>query len=210
MRNVIDLQKLERLLKRHSKDIAKGRIFYRARISSRTGFKKNEMGNPPRDKATAGRANPAGISYLYLSCDLDTTLFETRATLFDFISIAEFRLKQNIRVVNLRGTEIFDPIPIAEAGDLEDFLVHYPFIARLEKEISKPNRRSDNEFDYLPTQYLSEFIKSLGFDGVEYKSSVNPKGYNIAVFDSDKFDCIKVQVREIEEVTFSHKALNLP
>lgn len=208
IKNAIDLNKLEKLLKRHIKEISKGRIFYRARISNKDGFRKNEMGNPPNHLAKGGRANPHGISYLYIASDIETTFFETRAILFDYVSIGEFRLKETIRVINLRETELYDPIQLADQDDLKDFIIHYPFISRLEKEISKPNRRADNELDYLPTQYLSEFIKSLGFDGVEYRSSVNPNGYNLAIFNPSKFEIIKTYVHEINHVDFGHSRVD--
>ncbi len=204
VRNAIEFNKLEKLLRRHVREISKGRIFYRARISDKKGFDNSQMWNPPNSLAKAGRANPQGISYLYLASDVETTFFETRAILLDYISVGEFRLNESIRVINLRETELFDPIQLAEQDDLKDFIVHYPFISRLEKEISKPNRRTDNELDYIPTQYLSEFIKSLGFDGVEYRSSVNPIGYNLAIFTPNKFEIIKTYVNEINSVDFGY------
>lgn len=202
IKNAIEYNRLEKLLKRHIGEVFEGAIFYRARISDKIGFSENQMWNPPNHLAKAGRANPQGISYLYLASDVETTFFETRAILFDYVSIGEFRLKENIRIINLRETKLYDPIFLAEQGDLRDFIIHYPFISRLEKEISKPNRRADNELDYIPTQYLSEFIKSLGFDGVEYRSSVNPKGYNLAIFNPEKFEIIKTYVNEINRVDF--------
>ncbi|HEX7853660.1 MAG TPA: RES family NAD+ phosphorylase [Sphingobium sp.] len=36
--------------------------------------------------------------------------------------------------------------------------------------------------DYIPSQYLCEFIKKRGFDGVVYRSSVS-EGINLALFD---------------------------
>lgn len=36
--------------------------------------------------------------------------------------------------------------------------------------------------DYIPSQYLCEFIKKSGFDGVVYRSSVS-EGINLALFD---------------------------
>jgi hypothetical protein len=164
------------------------------------------MRNPSADKAKAGRANPVGISYLYLADQLKTTLYETRASLYDFVSIGEFRLNEDIKVINLRG-DTYDPIYLAEQGELEDFLIHLPFISKLEFGLSKPRRRSDNELDYLPTQYLSEFIKSMGFDGVEFQSSLYAEGYNLAIFKPEKFECIKVNVCEIETIDLKHKLL---
>lgn len=39
--------------------------------------------------------------------------------------------------------------------------------------------------DYIPSQYLCEFIKHSGFDGVVYRSSVSD-GINLALFDLGK------------------------
>lgn len=204
IQNTLDLEKLQELLNRYKKPINKGKKFYRARISNKEGFEKSEMLNPPADKAKAGRANPTGISYLYLADQIKTTLYEARASLFDYVTVGEFRAKDDIRVINLRG-DTYDPVLLAEQEELEDFLIHLPFITTLETNLSKPRRRSDNELDYLPTQYLSEFIKSIGFDGVEFQSSLFSGGYNLAIFTPDKFECISVDVFEIENIDLKEK-----
>ncbi len=205
--NTVDLDRLERILKRHSRTIYKGKIFFRGRISDRNGYPAAKMGNPPNSLASSGRANPEGISYLYLADELKTTLYETRASLFDYVSIGEFRLTTDIQTINLRETHIYDPIQLAEEEALEDFLIHYSFMSRLEKELSRPIRRNDSKLDYLPTQYLSEFIKSLGFDAIEYRSSLNPKGFNLAVFNPQKLKCIKTYVHEINKIDFEHSLM---
>jgi hypothetical protein len=204
LNNSIDLSKIKQLLERHTKKYSKDRVFYRARISSREGFDQKNMGKPPKENAKAGRANPEGIPYLYLSNDIDTTVFETRANLYDYVTIGEFLLKENLDVVNLRETELYDPIQLAEEEKLEDFLIHLPFVTHLERELSHPVRRNDNELDYIPTQYLSEFIKSLNYGGMEYRSSLNPNGYNLAIFNSDYLECVNVYVKEIYEINYKH------
>ncbi len=204
IQNTLDLEKLQELLNRYKKPINKGKKFYRARISNKEGFGKSDMLNPPADKAKAGRANPTGISYLYLADQIKTTLYEARASLFDYVTVGEFRAKEDIKVINLRG-DTYDPVLLAEQEELEDFLIHLPFITTLETNLSKPRRRSDNELDYLPTQYLSEFIKSIGFDGVEFQSSLFSGGYNLAIFTPDKFECISVDVFEIENIDLKEK-----
>ncbi len=207
IQNTLDLTKLKQLLNRYVREIPKGKKYFRARISEDiNGFKIGEMKNPLPEKAKAGRANPTGISYLYLANDIKTTLFETRASLFDYVTVGSFRLKEEVRIISLRGNN-YDPIYLAEMGELEDFLIHLPFISKLESELSKPRRRSDNELDYLPTQYLSEFIKSMGFDGVEFRSSLNPSGYNLAIFNPMKVECIKVEVFEIENIDLTHSKI---
>ncbi|WP_158546260.1 RES domain-containing protein [Adhaeribacter pallidiroseus] len=206
LQNVMDLEKLKVLLSRYENPITKGRKFYRARISSKDGFSISEMGHPPADRTKSGRANPLGISYLYLADQVTTTLYEARASLFDYVAIGDFRLKEDIKVINLRGNS-YDPIVLAEKEDLEDFLIHLPFISKLESTLSKPKRRDDNELDYLPTQYLSEYIKSIGYDGVMFQSSLYSQGYNLAIFNPEKFECIKVGVYEIDNINFNFTLL---
>jgi hypothetical protein len=205
----IDLKIIERLLSNHVKVYRPGKKFYRGRVSDILGFPKEKMGNPPAFAATAGRANPAGISYLYVAESIDTTLHETRASLYDYVSIGEFTVKEEISVINLREPHLYDPIFLAENEKLRDFMLNLPFLTILEKELSKPVRRTDNQLDYLPTQYLSEFIKSLGYDGIEYRSSLNPTGYNVAIFHPEKLDCTKAYVHEIHKVDFHHAKLIL-
>lgn len=208
IKNTLDLEILEKILRVHEKPINKGKIFYRSRISSKSGFEINEMANPPIDKAKAGRANPIGISYLYLSDSVQTTLYEARAALFDYITVGEFRLKEDISIINLRG-DTYDPILLSENGHLEEFLVFLPFKTRLESELSKPRKRTDLDLDYLPTQYLSEFIKSLGYTGVEFKSSMYEEGYNLAIFEPEKFECIKSEVNEITNISITYSTIQL-
>ena len=206
--NVLDLEKLQTLLSYYEKSITRGKRFYRARISSLEGHPIEKMRNPPKELARPGRANPEGISYLYLSDNELTTLYEVRASLYDYVTIGEFRLLEDIKVVDLRGNN-FDPIYLAEntEGGLKDILAYQPFTTELEKQLSKPKRRNDHELDYLPTQYLSEFIKSIGFDGVQFQSSLYDEGYNLAIFDADLFECISTKVCEVKKIDISHETL---
>lgn len=203
--NIIDLKKLKNFFENETfiNNIKKGRIFYRSRISDQKGIEKEKMGNPPKDKATAGRANPKGISYLYLADEVYTSLYEARATLYDYVSVGDFKLLDDIKILNLRDT-INDPISWAEQEAIDDYLIYIPFIRTLQKELSLPIRRLDKEIDYLPTQYLSEFIKSIGFDGVEFQSSLYSNGYNLAIFQPEKFECLKVKVYEIKDIKLQY------
>ena len=195
--NKPDLEKLRTLFGYYEHNILKGKKYFRARISDKKGFPKKYMGNPPSLLTKSGRANPEGISYLYLANNIETTLFEVRAGLKDFVSVGTFKLKENITVVNLNSYDVFR---LAESELLEDAILHQSFIDKLDEELSKPRRRSDSELDYLPTQYLSELIKSMGCDGIEFRSSLNPEGYNLAIFNPDKFICTNVKVYDVDEI----------
>lgn len=205
--NALDLEKLKSLLKHFEKEIPKGKKYYRARItSSRTSYPKKEMGNPPNHLAKSGRANPTGISYLYLANDVTTTLYEARASLFDYVSVGTFRLEENLKVVNLNRTT-YDVFRLAELETLEEVLIHSSFVDKLEQELSKPRRKNDSELDYLPTQYLSELIKSMGFDGIEFRSSLYSDGHNVAIFYPEKFKCLDVALYDIVDIKIDYKKL---
>ncbi len=174
-----------------------GKIFYRARIANdKGGIEITQMGKPPADKTTPGRANPKGIPYLYLSSNEKTTLFETRSYVYDYVTIGEFQLIANMRIARLQNIDKLSPFLIDE-DILGKFLALRSYLLTLEKELSKPVRRGDNELDYLPSQYLCEFIKSIGFDGIEYRSSLYEVGFNIALFNDDKVKCIKVKTIQV-------------
>ncbi len=61
--------------------------------------------------------------------------------------------------------------------------------------------------DYLPTQFLCEFIKSLGFDAVEYKSAMNPDGCNLAVFNDEKLVCEASKYYSVNRLEYEWKEL---
>ncbi|MCB9012415.1 MAG: RES family NAD+ phosphorylase [Bacteroidales bacterium] len=199
LESVIELELLEKYLRDKSKTYKKGDLFYRGRISKKEGFLLEELGKPLAEKASGGRANPQGIPYLYVSTDKETTLYETRATYLDYVTIGTFRLTEDISVVKLRTVEILSPFE----ENIFDKLLYQPFLKGLEDELSKPLRRFDSDLDYLPTQYLCEFIKHMGFEGVEYGSAMKKDGINLAIFDDSKFECIEKSVVEVNNIEIS-------
>ena len=49
---------------------------------------------------------------------------------------------------------------------------------------------------YLPTQYIAEEIKNMGFDGLRFRSSLNRNGFNVVLFNPD--DCVAVSSDLVE------------
>ncbi len=194
----IDLELLKDLFRIHTKVYKEGKLFYRGRISDRHGFVLHEMGKPPAINSVSGRANPIGIPYLYVSTNRKTVLYESRATHLDFITIAEFRLKNKLKVVRLRQIENLSPFALEDK--LEEYLKYQKYLKRLEIELSKPLRRHDQILEYLPTQYLCEYVKSLDYDAIEYGSSLHNGGINLAIFNDEKLEGRKVEVHEIVSV----------
>lgn len=204
---LINFDILEKYCSFIRKPYKEGDLFYRARISERSGYPIDEMSAPPAGKSSEGRANARGITCLYLANDINTTLYEVRAGVFDFISIGTFRLKKDITVVNLRA--IVGISPFVEDLDYLDHAINKQYLEKLNTEMSKPLRRSDSTLDYVPTQYIVDFIKSIEhngkqeYDGIEYNSTMNPGGHNLAIFNPDLFECISVEVYDVEKLQYT-------
>lgn len=184
-----------------------GTEFFRARLSNNL-LLPADLGKPPGNLTKAGRANPVGIPYLYLSSDLKTTLYETRISLHETVSVGKFKLKEALNLVSLKNIKDIGPFEIQERGfELNDFISYRPYLKKLEDELSKPVRKQDVDLDYLPTQFLCEFIKSLGFDAVEYKSAMNPSGYNLALFNDSKVECVESKLYKVNSLTYDWNEL---
>jgi len=199
----LDTELLQSIFERLVVTIPAGVEFYRARISE-TLLPHAEMGKPPLASATAGRANPIGIPYLYLCNDLKTTLYETRIALHETLTVGKFTSAEPISMVSLRKVDGLGPFEIQNKQfSLDEFIEYRPYLQKLESELSKPVRKQDVHLDYLPTQFLCEFCKSIGFDAVEYKSSMNPDGSNLALFSDRKVHCDEVKFYQVNSLIYN-------
>lgn len=184
----INLEMLELVLRETKITIPKDTKFYRARISDENGYKRKEMWQPPDDVVSAGRANSKGQSCLYLCSNKKTTVKEIRARAFDYVTIATFKLNRDVKVLDLSA--IVHSSPFYYSGmDKIAYLVNEKNLRQIQDDMAKPVSRLDSELDYLPTQYISDFAKSLGYDGVKYFSTFDKTSYNVALFHSVACDC---------------------
>lgn len=175
--------------------------FFRARIADENGFKKDEMGPPPMGLISAGRVNSQGIRCLYLSNDEITTIHEIRARDFDYISIGNFKAKKELRIVDLSNLDRISPFSM-DVFNAEWFSINMSILKKISREIAKPLRRQDSELDYLPSQYIADYVKSLGYDGICFRSTLNREGVNYAIFDSKTFECVDVKLVHIDSVEY--------
>lgn len=185
--------------------IHKEDVFYRARLhheSNKPTYKKSEMFSPPPHYISSGRANPIGIPYLYLSDNKETVLYEIRATYLDEISIGEFGLndeyKQKIIISDFtENPTLFHP----KQEEIDKRIKSTLLKKRISKDLSKPLRRYDSPIDYIPTQFICEFIKNFtNVSGIKFQSSLHKSGNNLVVFDDSVMTCYKVEKHKVSEV----------
>lgn len=146
-----------------------------------------EVGPPPRGMASAGRMNPAGISYFYLALEDKTAIAETLSKPPATAVLASFRSKREIRVLDLTklptAPSVFDE---DESGTREAIFFLERFIETITTPVSKDGRE---HIDYVPSQVVSEYLAQVfmkdeneQLDGVVYPSAVLPGGNNLVLF----------------------------
>lgn len=166
-----------------------------------------EMGAPPEKLTRHGRANPAGIPYLYLASDRQTAVSEIRPHTGERVSLAEFHVQDAVRIVDLRRPrKSISPFLLAR-DDVKLNVGNISFLERLGEELTRPVLRQSAAIDYTPTQYLCEFIKECGFDGVTYRSALSD-GVNLALFRPDKAESGRIMSMQIEKVTVESFSIN--
>ena len=177
------------------KPLPGGQLVYRARtrqpLDSWNPGDEEQLRAPPREKAGAGRMNPAGIPPLYTALDEETVLREVvPSCIYPPVSVvqAKFRTKQVLTVLDL--TEL--PLPPSqfddEAQTLDDPMY---FLSMFSRDISLQVEKDGAEhIDYVPTQvvaeYLSQVFEPNGPDshlhGLMYRSAARLTGKNLVLF----------------------------
>lgn len=177
--------------------------FFRARVhhkSDMQAYKKEDMMCPPYELVGGGRANPLGIPYLYLSDNPETVLYEIRASYLDELSIAKFQLKDEIKSIKIvdftEDTSLFQPTNVNQT--IKSKLLR----DKISRDLSKPMRRYDSEIEYIPTQFICEFIKVFtGANGIRFSSSLHVTGKNIVIFDQALMECKEIFLRKINSLS---------
>lgn len=181
--------------------------WYRARIAKEgVPFGADEMGAPPKMLAGQGRANPAGIPYLYLASNGETAVAEVRPHPGETVCLAAFKLLANLKIADLRKPRAsISPFQFDDS-DLPTLRGDVEFLENLGEELTRPVVPTAAAINYIPSQYLCEFIKKQGFDGVAYKSSIE-SGMNLALFNPDIDAPTDIQTVVIESVSVRYHTL---
>jgi hypothetical protein len=199
----LDLDRVEGLLTHlqiNMSDVASE--WFRSRIQDGDRpFSAKEMGAPPKDRAGHGRANPAGIPYLYLASDLRTAVSEVRPHPGEIACVAAFSVSGALSLVDLRQPRItVSPFSLSSESAVAQMREDVNFLEHFGDELTRPVVPQAAAIDYIPSQYLCEFIKGCGYDGVVYRSSVGT-GINIALFEPSVATIGGIESHTVERVT---------
>lgn len=159
------------------------------------------MGAPPKRLASHGRANPPGIPYLYLGSTAATAVSEIRPHAGEVACVATFDVPAEFTAVDLRNPrQLVSPFVLEVENEIGLMRVDIEFLERLGEELTRPVLPQAAAIDYVPSQYLCEFIKKCGYDGVVYRSSVSD-GINLALFNPARATPRQVEQYKVTRVS---------
>jgi hypothetical protein len=190
--------------------VEKKDILYRARLHSNAdteAFTEDNMFCPPKNIASGGRANPSGIPYLYLSDNEETILYEIRASYLDEITVASFGLADHIGE-NIVISDFTEVPSLFAPNDVNKRIKATLLKKVISRDLSTPMRRYDSDLDYIPTQFICEFIKVFtNVHGIKFRSSLHNVGNNLVLFDQTQLRCLSVKKVKITKVQINSKDL---
>jgi hypothetical protein len=189
--------------------LKKDSLLYRARIGGELDeFKEvtepykptiEDIGPPPFYKTKVGRANPAGIPYLYTSNSIETAIAEVRPWFGCKVTFGTFKVNETKRIIDLTKPRIFSLFETFI--DLKKAIGANELIRNLHKELTKPVDPELSDIEYLPTQFLTEFIKNQGYDGITFKSSLS-EGNNTVLFNVNGIEVIETDITQIYGINY--------
>ena len=161
-----------------------------------------KMGAPPAILMREGRLNPKGITYLYLATDEKTALRECLPWVSAFVTVARFKLQQNIKILDLT-TDMKKPPKKGGGWRSEEERVWFS----LNNAFSEPVSPEKKVIDYIPTQYIAEVFKNNGWHGIKYKSSLSKTGCNIALFNKKLAKVDKCCLHSISNIALKSRRI---
>lgn len=169
------------------------RVLYRARIAySQAELREilcdpvGRLGPPPSRFARAGRMNAAGISVFYGALEPATCIAEVRPPVGSHVVLGCFKIIRPVRVLDL---DVLTKVMTDGSWFHPEFTTRSnraAFLRHLVDEISRPVMPLDEEFEYLPTQAVSEYLAECvepRLDGIIFHSAQTAgEGRNVVLF----------------------------
>ncbi len=152
-----------------------------------------------------GRANPAGVAYLYLASDEKTALAEMRPWVNESTTLATFQPTKALKIVRCDRRRSFS---------LSRYLYSDHSSAQIQKYVwqdigeafSRPVTREERESLYVPTQILAQAFQAEGFDGIAYHSGLE-RGINVVLFDPTNARLVHRFAYSLKRVRYDFEAI---
>jgi len=164
---------------------------------------------PKAEFAGDGRANPNKIPALYLATNENTAMAEVRPWIGSRISLSQFKVMRDCRIVDCTldqkrswSFEIIDWKTGLRAEEPSAADKEAGVWGDIAHAFSEPVSSDEPSSDYIPTQVLAEAFRSRGYDGIMYKSLLDERGMNIALFDVAAAEPINFCLYQTRRISF--------
>lgn len=192
------------------RSLENGYVLYRCRVISAKdqlckefpfyGFNAEDSFVAPPEATRDMRANYRYIPYLYCANHPYTALVEVRPRIGAKVSVATIKVAKSLSLLDFTMNKVSQKMS-------EDKKILFSELSAL---YSKPVASDDDIIDYIPTQYIAEYSKNHGYDGIAFRSSLTPElndidfetipkydRYNVVIFNYDKCEVIGSNIFEI-------------
>ena len=166
------------------------------------GYNYYESKEPPLSVSGIGRNNLLGVSYLYLAEDRYTACAEIKPPNRGMISVAKFKIEKDLKIVNF-----CDKVESYEHIDFINEYKVYPHQIMIDI-FSSFTRLCRDEKTYILTQFLSDYVRKAGFDGIKYWGAAN-YGVNYTIFNSHKSNVSFVDSKIIAVASVEYNLVDL-
>lgn len=181
-----------------------GKFLYRSRVIHAKdklqkkypffGFDEKGSFIPPPDCTRDMRANYRYIPYLYCATSPYLSIVEVRPRLGAKVSVARIKAKEELRLFDFS----MQNRPKKMNNTKENLL------GALSQLYSKPVTEDDDTLDYIPTQYIAEFVKEKKYDGIVFRSSqyYDEDNVNVVIFNYNKCEVTGSAVYKVEQNSY--------
>lgn len=122
---------------------------------------------------------------------------EVKPVLSQLVSVATIKALKDLKLFDISS---IDTLNITDENKKEIVDV----FASLNYRFSKPN--FGDKYDYLPTQYISDLLKEIGFDGIRFNSSLNKTGKNGVIFNNQSnFKAVKSRLYTVNNINIEYE-----
>ena len=115
--------------------------------------------------------------------------------------MADYCMSKDLKIIDLRDPrKTVSPFLLSDEREVALLRGDISFLEQLGDELTRPVLPQVAAIDYIPSQYICEFIKKCGYHGVIYKSSVGD-GINLALFEPNIASALNVERYKVSRVS---------
>ncbi|MGG1960184.1 hypothetical protein ABFY43_03390 [Bacillus pumilus] len=116
-------------------------------------------------------------------------------------TIGDFKLRKNILSMDFSYSSQMSLFKVINSEQIETAMSEIAFFNNLSDEMSKPISPNESYLEYIPTQFITEVIKSVGYEGMVFNSSLSD-GLNVVLFSQECIEIVRTDLYTVHRTNF--------